>query len=549
MAPVQEGPGAGGRMVRHYRQILLWPLQLMPLEDRFQIQRHWKRLTEGDAPWFEVADEFPDDPSQFQIRHYKEFVTFLPAVQRFLYGEVRDGKYRKSPVRVYRRSDVSKVRAIFKARPQPLELSIAHVDLYFFYDIDVVILAVEVFADDLELEVVQDLLFRFGRTYPASWDDHGRGDHCLARVEWLNAAGVVVAASDYEDRQKFLACVCRERAAEITADWEFMLAPMVDHASEKTGVLRYRQLEYARMPVMAYLAVEDPAALSRADFVRLALAARPGESARLPYSARDLADFEANCCYDRYWGAEDTLVPRTRFMASGQAFIMVGEAGRAFYVDAEQGMLAQFRHQYFLLFLIAHFHKASLLMFGDRLGSAVSRLDIRDAESVKRFKRTIRQVFEIFLRFTHRYWFQEISTQTEAKTLFAMFRRHHATDPLYDGIRREVQDMAQYIDSDGLRRQANTVVRLTVVTTFGLIATVTTGFLGMNVIAAAEEPLWVRMLYFVFTSLPTAGITLYTIMISKRLSDLMEALSDERLSFRKKLSLIGQTWTGSGGNG
>jgi hypothetical protein len=40
--------------------------------------------------------------------------------------------------------------------------------------------------------------------------------------------------------------------------------------------------------------------------------------------------------------------------------------------------------------------------------------------------------------------------------------------------------MNQYLDSDSQRRQANTVVRLTVVTTLGLIATVSTGFLGMN---------------------------------------------------------------------
>ena len=40
--------------------------------------------------------------------------------------------------------------------------------------------------------------------------------------------------------------------------------------------------------------------------------------------------------------------------------------------------------------------------------------------------------------------------------------------------------MSDYLDSDALRRQANTVVRLTVVTIFGLIGTVVTGFLGMN---------------------------------------------------------------------
>ena len=52
--------------------------------------------------------------------------------------------------------------------------------------------------------------------------------------------------------------------------------------------------------------------------------------------------------------------------------------------------------------------------------------------------------------------------------------------------------MSDYLDSDSLRRQANTVVRLTVMTTFGLIGTVATGFLGMNLLAMADAPLMTR---------------------------------------------------------
>jgi hypothetical protein len=74
-------------VVRHFRQIVLWPFQLMPVRTG-QVQRHWEVL-EGlgsDCPWSEVADEFCEDPREFQERHYREFVTFLPYTQRFLYG-------------------------------------------------------------------------------------------------------------------------------------------------------------------------------------------------------------------------------------------------------------------------------------------------------------------------------------------------------------------------------------------------------------------------------------------------------------------------------
>ena len=53
-----------------------------------------------------------------------------------------------------------------------------HVDLYFFFDIDIAILALEVAADNLTLSVAQEALFRFGRAYPAYWEKDGRGGHC-----------------------------------------------------------------------------------------------------------------------------------------------------------------------------------------------------------------------------------------------------------------------------------------------------------------------------------------------------------------------------------
>jgi hypothetical protein len=91
--------------VAHFRQILLWPVELMPLRSHEQIQKHWDVLerTSATHPWREVEDEFTPDADLFQERHYSEFVTFLPYVQRFLYGEDRaQGARGESPIRVYR---------------------------------------------------------------------------------------------------------------------------------------------------------------------------------------------------------------------------------------------------------------------------------------------------------------------------------------------------------------------------------------------------------------------------------------------------------------
>jgi hypothetical protein len=535
------------RTVRHFRQIVLWPLQLMPLRESAQIQQHWEMLKQGGegSPWREVQDEFTGDPDQFQDRHYAEFVTFLPYVQRFLYGEsaARGSRGAESPIRVFRRSDIARVRLTFPGdEANPLECEVAHVDLYFFYDIDVVILTIEIVAEDIDLARAQDALYRFGRAYPTHWEADGTGSHCLKRVEWLSAAGEVLAASDYERREKYLAHVCRYRAADIASHWDFLLRPLVHHHSDDQGPIRFRLVEYHRMPVLGYLAMQDARELTRADFVRLALVTGAGAPGTLPFSERHLRDFEYRYCYDRYWNEDGAVPPGARYMCCGHAFMLVGGAADRYFVDRRSGLLEHFRHQYFLLFLIAHFHKAALLMLSDRLVDALNGLDIQDADSVRRFKRAIRQLKEIFLRFTHRYWFHAVSNQPQAKELYRMCCEFLGTDPLFSEVREEIQDMSEYLDSDSLRRQANTVVRLTVVTAFGLIGTVTTGFLGMNLISEADNPLWVKIGLFLLVTVPVAWLTLYTIVKSKRLSDFLEALSDERLSARAKLAAVADVW-------
>jgi hypothetical protein len=533
------------RTVRHFRQILVWPLQLMPLREDEQIQNHWEVLhREGaDNPWREVVDEFCS-PEQFQERHYNEFVAFLPYAQRLLYGEGKGcgTPAGESPIRVFRRSDVTQLRVKFPGDPEPLTLKVAHIDLYFFYDVDIVILAVELSADDLSFERAHAALFRIGRSFPTYWTQEGLGGHCCERVELLDAAGTVVAASDYEKREAYLATVCRYRAPRISSHWEFLLRPLVPHHSDQAGLIRYRLVEYHRMPVCGFLTFDDPGVLTRADFMRLAVVSPPGAPDCPPMTGRAAEHFEEKYCFDRFWEAQDIGRARTRALCSGEAFMMVASASEAAYPWGGPPLRELFRHQYFLVFLIAHLHKAALLMLSDRLLHALNRLVIGNAESVRRFKRDIRALKEIELRFTHRYWHNELSDQVLAKALYGMSQKHLGTEDLYREVSGEIDDMNQYLDSDSIRRQANMVIRLTVVTIFGLIGTVATGFLGMNLLAEADKPLSWRVLVFLLVFVPTIGLTFYTIIKSKRLADFLDALSDERLTLRQKVGALVSVW-------
>jgi hypothetical protein len=294
------------------------------------------------------------------------------------------------------------------------------------------------------------------------------------------------------------------------------------------------------MPMMAYLAVDRPNELSPADFA--ALGTMAGTSSAPADAQRTQADgVDRRYFYDRFW-CNGGAAPYTRYICSGYALVVVGDAASQFFCCKERGVLSQFRHQHFLLFMIAHLQKASLLMFSDRLAEALTQLQVTDADSVRLFKRRIRYAFESFLRFTHRYWFTEISDQQQIRALFRMCGQHLDIERAYAEVKTRVADMNGYLEADSLRRQANTVVRLTVVTIFGMIGTITTGFLGMNLLAEADAPMSRRVWVFGSVFVITTALTVYTMAKSKRLSDFLDALSDERLSIWTKVKALASVW-------
>lgn len=527
--------------VRLFHGSLVWPLQLEPLARDGTQGRHWENFESKSEshPWRRIDDEFTQDPALFKERHYREFVSFLPYVQRFLYGEGRSGRISpddppgNSPMHVFRRTDITRLRLTLRPGQVPVELQIVHLDLYFFQDLDLVQLNLEVRGHDLPLDTVRDLLFRFGRAYPSGWDEGGEGLHNVHRAQWLGPGGDVIAQSDAQHREKYLSYVCQHRSPCISEHWACLLRPLVLAHSDEPGDMRFRLIEYHRMPVMAFLAVDEPCALSSEEWVRIGLATVLHPDEALPVNEPTVVEFEQRFCLDRFW-INTPAGPNTRFICTGNSLTVVGDAAAPFFTDPERGVLAQFRHQYFLLFLIAHLHRASLLVFSEVLVDAVNDLDIRNEGSVRRFKRRIRRNFETFLRFTHRYWFHELSERPHVQATFRLCSKLLRNDEIYTEVRDEIREMSHYLDSDSQRRQSSTVVRLTVITILGLIATVTTGYFGMNIIAFGEAPLHERLLHGLVATSLFVALVLFAVARSKRLSDFLEALSDEKLSFAAK---------------
>jgi len=302
--------------------------------------------------------------------------------------------------------------------------------------------------------------------------------------------------------------------------------------------VQYYQIENKRIPTMSYLAFDEPRKLSRGDVARIAFAAKWGPSDTLPYSEKFLRDFEDRYCYDRFWNgdAPDSGM-NTRFTLCGPQFAMIAKQG-----DECRDLVQNFRHQFFQIGVLVNFHKASLLDLSNRFSIAVEQLRVGDYESVRIFKASVRGALELFLRFSHRYWFHEISNQVLAADLYKRWSHQLGNDALYEDVREEAQDINEYLDADRTRRSSDNAQRLTVVSACGMVGTVATGFLGMNLFSQSDLGPWEKSAIFLVVFIPTIALTAYTVMISRRLATFMEALASERMTWSEKKEAFRQIW-------
>ncbi len=115
-------------------------------------------------------------------------------------------------------------------------------------------------------------------------------------------------------------------------------------------------------------------------------------------------------------------------------------------------------------------------------------------------------------------------------------------DELYAEVRAEVHDINNYLDSRRTKKLADIGVRLGVVATFGFIGVFITGFFGMNLFPFGEGPLGMRILNLILALVIATALTAYTISISRRLADFLDALSSERVPWRGKLAAFAAVW-------
>ncbi len=347
------------------------------------------------------------------------------------------------------------------------------------------------------LQTVLQLQDQVRRAYAPYWESTKQRDgslthaagHCPRRMRlitehdtWESHFGSYVEPppAQHAERkavEELLEHVNKYREPPAVALWLKLLEPLLpvegkgyEKFEKGKCNLRFQQIEDERLALFSYLAVPEPRRITTGDWLRLATVDDPGDSTRFPFSPEFLdEDGLKQFCYDRYWSPSDAAPAQdwftTRWLCCGYGFTGVGCSGGriaeddrldAFFANPHSGARAHFRHHYFKLGLIAHFHRASLLAFKHDLAQAVDELrqtpDSREAD--RQFQDRITRIEKEVLTFRNMYWFTEVSNQIQPQELFQLWSRHLNTEELFQQVFGEAREASQVIVGWNEREQA-----------------------------------------------------------------------------------------------
>ncbi len=506
--------------IKQFRQILFWPLEIENLSARVNLQETERRTKEfetlftKEGKWKRVDDLlsrtdntanagnqyliYPQHPTDVdQETEYAELMFFLPIVRRFLYGSstanIKNvGNTLSQPaMRLYSRQDIKKasVSLMVDSFHCSINLVIHRIHFYLF-DHGAALLVVEVSTTSpIPLAYAEEFLDRFRHVYPPFWETRNReAGHCLQRVRWNNY--VNAKGTHFGCTRHFREHALKNKSPLPFEHWQYLLQPLVhgpiDYQPDRFG---YKLIDGERMPFMAYLAVEDPRQLTRADFVRICFANGGGKSTQLPFAEDFLKSFEKDYCYDRYWDPKMGYADypfhanpvnnwmTTRILCCGNGFVMVGKDEPNFFTDERNGALAQFRHHYFQMGLIAHYNKAAVLLFSNALAEATVGLNSGDSEQ---YQTEIPTILQRLLTFSHRYCFSEVSGQEHAHGIYSLWIRHLNTLSLLEQVKQRAQEANEFLSQLERHSQTTTTARLMVMAAFGLAAGLIGSYLAVD---------------------------------------------------------------------
>ncbi len=309
---------------------------------------------------------------------------------------------------------------------------------------------------------------RLRRVYPPYFEQYGpaRCPDSGGGVEWLGSDGgpLLSGIAIEKDADSYVAWTARNGDPPVFRHWSRLLEPAVPRAVDVASGVSYRQILDERMSLMFYLAVDDPRAISLGDcegeWMRLAMVDDGGEPETYPYAPEASRTLLRQMTFDLWWSQSDSAPAQvehaTRVLCSGFAFGVVtptSENAAEFPVDERLGLLSHFRHHYYKIGLIVHFHRAALMQFEVEIAGAIERSHrrmSRDDDFFPAMKRLEREFFE----FRSRYWFTEVSPQFQAQRLFDLWSGQLGNLRTFDEVASEVLKAGELVSRwQGERQQ------------------------------------------------------------------------------------------------
>lgn len=469
-------------IVQRFSTTLLWPLQ---------INKNWSRNAiarklESSTYWRACTQPFAD---KTQLRQqYASLVYFHPFVQQVLYSRKSEAT---RPFLCFERNAPKCVELTLGGyNSEIIQLQVKQIRLLLF-ELGVALFLLEVEHEgNLQLGTVQATLDQFRRAYPPYWErSDGRPGHFPQKVEWEGEKSCIYDRLDL-DADPHLGTVARHAHPPVAKHFAQLLAPL-KHGNGGPDNPGFSQIGDERIPLMTWIAVDDPKRITPGDWVRLTFADEPGDPCQYPYATSFLKHFEDRYCYDRFWGDNaDAPWLNTRILCCGYAFTMVGPNDPSFFADEVSGALAHYRNHYRMMGVLAHFQRAALLVLSERVSESINELPQQGANSEKCFRVAARKLQKQSLRFTHRYWFQEISGHIQARELFNLWTGRLDTQKLYDQVHQEIAEINRYIDTNAQIQQGHDTLKLTHVATAGLFLSLVAGFFGSNLVVDELPGCW-----------------------------------------------------------
>jgi len=491
---------AHGIAVADFSLILQWPLILcpshvpgQPLGEALAARLDATGADLRRAGWMQVDGlsmlrEGGDTDQKAADDSYAEFAYFHDVMQRVLYPQTGH-QGQGGPVTIWQHDGIERITFVLPAGDTPDSLTFAlRRRTIHLYDLGVAVVTMELVhlpdaAAPLTLARVQRALDFIRRSYAPFFFDDGSAARCPIRVTLSPAPfGRAVRANETTHYVPDQASVMAgwqatrnsaHRDIPVFNHWRHLIAPLKLLADGGT----WRDPSDERIPINSFIRLADAGSpldtlgqVHDSDWIRIADAEDPTDDAdpatRWPYNPEFARDAFKGAFYDRFRPDPNAPLTSSRHVITAEHYSLVG-AG--WFV--ENILPGHFRRHYTQMALIARLESTALLAVSSRLSDAVGRFKAQGpaqrGAARPQFEREVLEIQDQFLSFVHRFRFTGVSSQVQAREIFAIWRGALDLNRHFDEVKQELDAAIASVRARQQEREVTAATTLTRIATVG----------------------------------------------------------------------------------